>query len=373
MKKYFRKIILLLIVCLVVPCFSGCNEKNTTESDGMRVAMISTPIDISDQSYNAIVYSTAKEFCEKNNLPFTYYRTQEEATDSYLSVIDAAINDGYNVIVLNNYLAARAIRLATEANPDVKFIAVDVEQDNFGKNYKMPENLTCCVFEEGYAGYMAGYAAVKEGYRHLGFMGGIATTAVLRYAYGFVQGADAAAKELNADVKIEYVYANQFYGDADITAYMNSWYQSKGVDVVFACAGRAWTSVATAATEGNGKVIGVDTDQRGIINEYAGKDIAITAAMKGLDTAVRSALETIYDGRWSEIGGQSFKRGLVDKENLDNNYVRLPTDNWVMKNFTVNDYKKLVRDLYDKKLTFSDNISEPPKTSITVNYSGSIK
>ena len=79
--------------------------------------------------------------------------------------------------------------------------------------------------------------------RHLmGSLCGMAVPAVVRYGYGYVQGADAAAAEMGADVTVEYVYGNQFFGDADITAYMDNWYQTLGVEVVFACGGGIYSS-----------------------------------------------------------------------------------------------------------------------------------
>lgn len=371
MRKYIKLSVLVLGICILMGTFSGC-ESDYKPPEGMRVAMISTPADISDESFNQILYTEARDFCEEVGVPFTYYRSMEETTDAYLSVIDAAINDDYNVIVLSGYLTARAARLAAEANPDVKFVVVDVSAEDFGKNYVLPDNLCCWVFKEEYAGYMAGYAAVKEGYRHIGYMGGVAGAPVVKYGYGYVIGADDAAKELNADVEIEYVYANQFYGDADITAYMQTWYETKKVEVIFSCAGAAWTSVATVAKAKDKKVIGVDIDQTDIINKYTGKDTSLTSAMKGLAISERMALDKIYQNKWSEISGSSASLGLVS-DNPDENYVQLPTKNWSMKKFTLNDYKKLVKELHSRERTISVDITKPPETKIKVNYYGSIK
>ena len=127
---------------------------------------------------------------------------------------------------------------------------------------------------------------MKLGYTHLGFLGGMAVPAVQRYGYGFVQGADAAAAETGADVKVEYVYGNQFFGDADITAYMDTWYQTVGVEVVFACGGGIFASAAEAAAKVGGKVIGVDVDQSAIIDGGYGEGMTVTSAMKGLARCV---------------------------------------------------------------------------------------
>lgn len=364
--------VIFIILCVVSSTISGC-DSHYTPPEGMRVAMIATPSDITDRSYNSIVYETCKSFCSENNIPFTYYRAPEATADSYISMMDAAINDDFNIIVLNDSLSARAVRLAANANPEVKFIASDVDASSFGKNYTLPPNLVCWTFKEDYAGYMAGYAAVKEGYRHLGFMGGVSVGPVMRFSSGFIQGADEAAGEIGANVQIEHVYANQFFADADISAYMTNWYMNKEIDVIFACAGMAWVSVADAAQATNGKMIGVDVDQRDVINEYTKQDTVITSAVKGLDISIKTALETILNENWENIGGHSYSLSLTDSDNPENNYLKLPTKNWSMKNFTKSDYQKLVKRLCDGELKVFDETANYEPKYVTVNYHGSIK
>ena len=150
------------------------------------------------------------------------------------------------------------------------------------------------IYQEELCGYMAGYAAVKLGYKNLGFLGGMAVPAVIRYGYGFVQGVDAAAADLGlTDVKLKYVYGGQFYGDADITAVMDTWY-ANGTEVVFACGGGIYTSAAEAAAKkANGKVIGVDVDQAAIIDGAYGEGMTVTSAMKGLAPTVKTMLSEV--------------------------------------------------------------------------------
>ena len=72
-------------------------------------------------------------------------------------------------------------------------------------------NTYCIRYAEEQAGFLAGYAAVFEGYTKLGFIGGMKVPAVIRYGYGFVQGADYAAKELGIkNVSIKYNYTGSF-------------------------------------------------------------------------------------------------------------------------------------------------------------------
>ena len=198
--------------------------------------------------------------------------------------------------------------------------------------------------------------------------------AVTRFGYGFVQGADKAAEELGItdQVSVEYVCGGQFYGDADITAYMDTWYGGKGVEAVFACGGGIYTSAAEAAVKTNGKVIGVDSDQSGIINEYK-DDLTITSAMKGLAVTVDTVLTAINDGKWNNYVGKIDNLGLVS-EDPEENFVQLPieTTQWD-DGFTEDDYRDLVKKLYNGEITVSGDTTEMPKTAIKVNDYGSIK
>ena len=202
----------------------------------------------------------------------------------------------------------------------------------------------------------------------------MAVPAVIRYGYGFVQGANKAAEELKVadQVTIEYVYGGQFYGDQTITASMDGWYKNRGVEVVFACGGGIWTSACEAAAKVGGKVIGVDVDQTAQINGY-GAGMHVTSAMKGLGATVNAALSAIQAGKWDEYSGKVATLGLVSGSDLSVNYVGLPTDTWALKNWSVNDYKALVADVYAKKVTVSNAIENAPATSVKVNYYQNIK
>ena len=232
---------------------------------------------------------------------------------------------------------------------------------------------------------MAGYAAVKLGYTKLGFLGGMAVPAVIRYGYGFVQGADAAAAELElTDVAINYAYGNQFFGDADITAAMDTWYQG-GTQVVFACGGGIYTSAVDAAKKVEGaKVIGVDVDQAGTIAAYAAgddgnaadyADLTVTSAMKGLAPTVKTMLTAVVSGNFGEYGGKVDTLGLVS-ENPDENYVQIAGSTQFADGFTADDYAALVAKLYAGEVTVSNDISitaADNATVVTVTDLGNIK
>ena len=343
------------------------------EAPAYKVAMITDYGDITDQSFNQTTYEGCKEFCEANGVDFKYYKPAGDSTAERVAMVDAAVADGYNVVVMPGYAFGETITQVADLYPDVKFIALDVSQGDLG-DYQIPENVTCAVYQEELCGYMAGYAAVKLGYTKLGFLGGMAVPAVVRYGYGFVQGADAAATELGADVTLNYVYGNQFSGDADITAYMDTWY-ANGTEVVFACGGGIYNSAAEAAAKVGGKVIGVDVDQAAIIDAYA-EGMTVTSAMKGLAPTVKAILgELILNDNWAQYAGQINTLGLVSGTDVEANYVQIPYESTQWSDtFTKDDYAALVAAMFDGTITVSnDTETEPAVQTITVDYQGNIK
>ncbi len=376
MKRILALVLALCMVFALCACGSGDKDPKTTDNGNetaMKVAMITDYGDITDQSFNQTTYEACKAYCEPAGIPFEYYKPAGDSTPERVAMIDAAVADGYNVIVLPGYAFAEAIKETADMYPTTTFIALDVGEGDLGADYVVPSNVYCAVYQEELCGYMAGYAAVKLGYTHLGFLGGMAVPAVQRYGYGYIQGADAAAAETGASVTLEYVYGNQFFGDADITAYMDNWYQSLGVEVVFACGGGIYTSAAEAAAKVGGKLIGVDVDQSANIDTY-GEGMCVTSAMKGLAETVKHMLGEVVAGNFANYGGQVETLGLVNGDDPTANYVQLPmeTTQWG-DGFTQDDYKALVKAMYDGDVTVSNDISAMPATTITVNFAGNIK
>ena len=364
------------------------------------VAMITDYGDITDQSFNQTTYEACKAFCEDNGVQFSYFKPAGDNTADRVAMIEKAVDEGYNVIVMPGYAFGGAIVEAAPEFPDVKFIALDVAKgdlleagvakagesydynpDNWDlEKYVDMSNVYCAIYQEELCGYMAGYAAVKLGYKSLGFLGGMAVPAVIRYGYGFVQGVDAAAADLGlSDVTVKYVYGGQFFGDADITAVMDTWYAG-GTEVVFACGGGIYTSAVDAAKKANGKVIGVDVDQAGVIANYAGVDgLTVTSAMKGLYPATYDTLnDVIINGNWANYVGKIATLGLVSADDPEANYVQIPMGEGTQwsDSFTQDDYKAMVADMYNGVITVSNVISKTASdfaTVITVDDQGAIK
>ena len=368
----------------------GCLAQDNPGASGeYKVAMITDYGDITDQSFNQTTYEACKEFCEANSLEFTYFKPAGDSDAERVAMVDKAVDEGYNVIVIPGYAFAGTVVAAENEYPEVSFIALDVAEGDLlgaalGDKYDydpthwdvskiISKNVYCAVYQEELCGYMAGYAAVKLGYKQLGFLGGMAVPAVVRYGYGFVQGADAAAVELGlTDVSIKYAYGNQFNGDADITAAMDTWYGA-GTEIVFACGGSIYSSAAEAAAKVNGKIIGVDVDQKGIIDGKYGEGMTVTSAMKGLAPTVKDSLQKVLDGKFQ--GGIIETLGLVS-ENPEDNYVQIPMTTQFADGFTADNYKALVADMFAGKITVNNDTkiaAADNATVVTVEDLGNIK
>ena len=383
MKKILSTVLAGFMATSLVACSSGSTSTSTStggeEKSDMKVAMVTDYGDITDQSFNQTTYEACKDWASANGVEFNYFKPATNDDADRVASIEEAIEQDYNVIVMPGYAFAPAIVEVAPDYEDVKFVALDVSQYDLdtasGTTDWKSDNTFCAVYQEEIAGYMAGVAAVKLGYKKLGFLGGMAVPAVIRYGYGFVQGAEAAAKELGlTDVEIKYAYGNQFYGDADITARMDTWYGA-GTEVVFACGGGIFTSAAEAAAKTNGKVIGVDVDQAAIIDGDYGEGMTVTSAMKGLSATVNTLLTEIKGGNWSKYGGTLQNLGMVSGDDPTANYVQLGTTQYD-DNFTEDDYKAMVADIYDGKIKIDNNSDvdlSAYEGTVAVSFEGNIK
>ena len=330
-----------------------------------KVALVTDVGTIDDESFNQATWQGVKAYCEANGIEYTYYQPTEDSTEARCISIDQAIKEGANVVVMPGYLFGASIVREQEKYPDVYFIAVDVGAgdltEDYATYYDPAANVVCATFAEEQAGYLAGYAVVMDGYTKLGFLGGMAVPAVIRYGYGWLQGARDAAKELGVEVECNYTYGGQFFGDASITAKMEGWYAG-GTEIVFACGGGIYTSAVEAANIHGAKVVGVDVDQ-----SYIDACI-VTSAMKGLQNVTETILGALNAGEWDgTYGGQFITYSLASGD-----YVGIPTaeSSWRFNNFTMEQYDAILAKLKSGEIVVdnnSDNVN-PEIEGITVNY-----
>ena len=329
-----KKLLVLLLVFVSVSVLAAC-EKDVLDPENQKIVLITDKGDITDKSFNQGSYEGVKAYGDKNDIEYAYLKPQDATDADYIVAIEQAIADGATIIVTPGYLFEPAVNEMQVDYPDVKFILLDGSPANV-KGGKIKKNVYSVFYAEEQSGFLAGYASVKDGFRKLGFMGGMAVPAVQRFGHGFVQGAAAAAKELGlaeGAVTIDYLYTGDFKASPEVQAAAATMYNA-GVEVIFACGGAVGQSVMAAAAGASNEtvkkyVIGVDVDQS------FDSSTVITSATKNLAASVEQALEALFEtGRWArDFGGKS----VVLDASRDG--VSLPMANSKFKTFTEADYK----------------------------------
>ena len=320
-------------------------DDTMTSDDGKyEVAFVTDVGQLKDKSFNQGTFDGVKLYAAENGLSYKYYQPAngDQATDDdRYDAMKAAVDGGAKVVVCAGFLQETALKKAAAEFSDVSFIFIDgyPVSDDDGNALA---NVAGISFKEEQCGYFAGYAVVKEGYTKLGFTGGGGGTnpACCRYGYGFVEGANAAAAEMGVNVEVNYSweYGASFSASQELQAMASGWYET-GTEIIFACGGSMFQSVAAAASANDAAVVGVDVDQS------FESDTVVTSAMKGLADATKWAIAKVYDGTWSEIGGKATSLGVNE------NAVGLPTATWSMTNYTVEEYEELFQKVVSGELT----------------------
>lgn len=170
-------------------------------------------------------------------------------------------------------------------------------------------------------------------------MGGMALPAVINYGYGYLQGANDAAKEMKVNVTAKYTYVNNFNESPEIKTKATGWYNS-GTEVIFSCGGQICNSVFAAAEDTNKKSIGVDSDQKD------DSKTVITSAMKGVKQTVFDEITNAYNDKFE---------GGAHVLGAEGDYVGLSSDFSRLKKFKKADYDKVFKEVKDGKIKILTN------------------
>ncbi len=371
--RSWRKLAVAVLAFVMIFSFSACTnnqEGNKAETpanaptetpaaetpaaeapkDGTyEIALITDVGTIDDKSFNQGAWEGVVAYAEEAGKTYKYYKPSEKSDDAYLTSIDLAVKGGAKIIVCPGYLFEVPVFNAQDKYPDVSFIILDGNPHSGDYKAVVKENTLSIFYAEQEAGFLAGYAAVKDGYRKLGFMGGMAVPAVVRFGYGYVQGAEYAAEELklaDGEIKVKYTYVGNFDATPENMAKAAAWY-NEGTEVIFACGGAVGNSVMKAAETAGTKVIGVDVDQA------SESDTVITSSMKNLTKSVYDALTEYYDNK--------FRGGEILTLDATVDGVQLPMETSKFKTFTQEDYDAVYKKIISKeiKLLGDQDVSGP--------------
>ena len=377
MKKLLAIILALASILALVAC-AGNGASNTTAPGastppatttpaGFELALITDLGTIDDKSFNQGAWEGLEKYAKEKNITHKYYKPADQGDDAYLNAIDQAVQGGAKVIVTPGYLFEIPIYKAQDIYPNVKFILLDGapndgDWSNGAPTEKVGANTVAITYAEEQSGFLAGYAAVKDGYRKLGFLGGMSVPAVVRFGHGYVQGANLAAEELGlADgaITMNYFYTGVFAPSPDIQTMAAAWY-NEGVEVIFSCGGGICFSIFPAAEQAGKFVIGVDGDQSGE------STTVITSAKKELAQSVYDKIANFY--------ANSFPGGKKEVYTAANNGVGLPMNTSKFKTFTQAEYDAIYAKLQSGAVKVDNGIDvtpdQLPTSKVKVTYLG---
>ena len=367
-----KKLLALLLCLAMIFTFAACGGSGSSDGEGgsepaavsfddiddncesadgtYQIAMVTDVGQLKDGSFNQFTWNGVKMYAYENDKTYKYYQPANGSAatdDDRIKAMTDACEAGAEVIVTPGFLQATALEAVCPKYPEVQFIFID------GWDMGAP-NLLGVSYQEEQAGYLAGYAAVMEGYTKLGFSGGGggSNPACIRYGYGYAQGANAAAEAKGVDVEMRYSweYGSSFSASDDLQAMLAGWFNA-GTEVCFMCGGTMFNSGAAAAEAADAAIIGVDVDQS---NQ---SDAVVTSAMKGLAQSVIVSLGNFYS---NGLQTGSLVLGAADDA------VGLPVDTWSLQNWTVDEYNELFEKIKSGEIVVDNNsdMADPSKAGL---------
>lgn len=346
---------------------AACGENaGAPAAETFELALIMTSLGtIDDKSFNQGAWEGMLRFAGESNISYKYYEPSGQGEEAYVDAIERAIDSGAKVVVTAGNPFEIPIYIVQDRFPDTRFVLLDAEP--FNGNHDAPEwrvasNTVSVFYAEEQSGFLAGYAAVMDGYRSLGFMGGQSLPSVVRFGHGFIQGAQYAALELGLDdgaITMNYTYTGVFEPQPEIAEMAASWFDD-GVEVIFACGGAIYLSIFPEAEKAGRWAIGVDGDKSDV------SPAVITSAMKLLAQSVYDQLAAYYNDSFP--GGRTFR---YDASNMGVGLPPVSTSRF--NSFTQAQYDAVFARLAEGSIVVSDNDNpddadnlDTPK--VVVNY-----
>lgn len=371
-KKFFGILLSLLAIGILMGCEKESADPMTEllkdpygdyKEKGGEIAFVLNG-QIEDGSYNEAIYEGLQMYALAAGASFSYYETADDSDESHSDAIKLAAENQAQIIICAGYDFQEAIEALQDTYPEIAFLLIDGSTAGADEApIEIGDNVHCISFREEESGYLAGYVAVLDGYRKLGFIGGKKEApAVIRYGYGYLQGINEAAKELGMedDISVNYWYSGSFLPNKEIKSVAAKWYRG-GTEIIFACGGGLYEAVLEAADEADGLLIGVDVDQSPLSERF------VSSAIKDIANGVIISLDDYFaSGRkWSDtFAGQEMRYGAKDR------CTGLPTSNeaWRFKNVSVDEFNEIYKRIRQGELLISDEIKRKPEVDIVVNY-----
>ena len=337
----------LLCLLLGVSLLTACQPKMA------EIALVMAEGTIDDGTINQEAWAGIAKYCEEKGISNQSFQASENTQTARMDVVSLAVKRGAMLVVCSGASFQDTLVQAAKEFPDVTFLGLDCSIPEGS-----PKNAVGVTFSEVQAGFLAGYAAVENGWTKLGFFSEKKDSQSILYGYGFVQGAQAyaKAKEMPAQsVEIRYAYADKAGNTPENQAVAKEWFQN-GTEAIFTIGYELTNGVIAAAEEFGKQVIGADVNW-----SDASQNVAVSA-VKHYSQAVQDLIDLSYNEELT--GGSTVQRTASE------NGIALTMDDSHLKNFTRKSYDNLVIALADDVSGMAAALVNTPAEDGSIGASG---
>lgn len=322
---------------LILLLAGGCGAQTET----LRYALVTGQRGAKAEKALTQLESGMEDFAGAQGLKARTFASEKETVASYGDEISQAVQEGASVILANGEAMGKAVYTAQNEHRKTKFLLFGAEPSSEdGTKTKIRKNTLSILFSPEQEGYLAGYAAVKEGWQRIGFLAGPRTQDAERYYRGLVQGAEYAAGMLGLEeesVEIRF----EFAGTGKLTPVRTEeallWYE-EGTEAILPYGEQIERAVLIAAEEAGGYVIGANRDLTGESSRV------LFSVSPDYARAAKAALEFYEDGF---RGGSAVYYGMKERA------IRLNADFSDFDSFTQDDYNSVLNSVGTGTLTVS--------------------
>ncbi|MDF2801676.1 MAG: putative secreted protein [Anaerocolumna sp.] len=282
-----KKILAIILTVVMVLSMTACGKSASTEGSKddagtekkIKIGMVTDVGGVNDGSFNQTSWEGLQKVSKDLGIEVKYLESETDA--DYAPNIETFVDDDYDLIICVGYMLADAMKTSALANPDQKYAILD------DASCADLENVTCLLFEQSQASYLAGVVAgMMTETNKVGIVLGMSNETMNQFGYGYLAG----AIDSNPDVVVSQYNANAF-GDTAVGKSAAVSMITDGVDVIFHAAGGTGLGVIEGCQENATWAIGVDTDQSSLAPEYM-----LTSAMKRVDTACYKIAQAVKEG-----------------------------------------------------------------------------
>ena len=298
-----RKFLGTALASMFILTLAGCTWDDTQSvgSDGIfRITMVPDMGGVNDQSFNQSALEGLYEMRDNTANVQVSYAEPKQFLD-FEPILEMHADGPNDLIIAVGNVLSDVIESVASRNLDKNFVSVDASFIE-----KIGNNVTGIVFKAQDCAFQVGYVAgMTTKTDKVGFVGGMRNPIIDQFQYGYMAGAQYAAKERGVPVEVVVQYAESFSDGAKGKAIAARMFGS-GCDIVFHAAGGVGYGVIEAAKEADKFAIGVDRDQSDLA-----PDNVLTSAVKNVGTAVQLVAKKLMSG--GTIGGKLYEFGLKER------------------------------------------------------------